>query len=75
MSAIVIKIISILLKQRNKNEGQVTQATRSLTAGWTARVRSRVVEEWRFFFNLCVQNGPDVHSASYKMSTGGFPQV
>ena len=22
---------------------------------------------------LCVQTGPEVHSASYKMRTGGFP--
>ena len=30
--------------------GQVARAARRLTTGWTARVRSRVSEEWRFFF-------------------------
>ena len=47
---------------------------RRLTTGWTAWVRSRVSEVQRFFFTLCVQTGPEVHSASYKMSNMGFPR-
>ena len=29
---------------------------------------------WDFSLPLHVQTGPEVHSASYKMSTGGFPR-
>ena len=55
--------------------GQVAQGARRLTTGWTARVRSRVSEGWRFFFSLLrVQTGHEVYSASYKMSTGAFPR-
>ena len=47
------------------SRGQAAQASRRLFTGWTARIRSRVSF-------LCVQTSPGVHSASYKMSTGGF---
>ena len=53
--------------------GQVVQAARRLATGWTARVRARVSEWWRFSSLLRVQTCPGVHSASYKMSTGVFP--
>ena len=42
----------------------VAQAARCWATGWMAQVS----EGWKFFF------GPEVHSASYKMSTKGFPQ-
>ena len=54
------------------DEDEVVQATRRLTMGWTARVRSRVSEGWRFSSLLRVQTGPGFYSASYKMSTGSF---
>ena len=43
---------------------QVVQAARRLATGWTAQVRD-------FSSFLCVQTGPGVHSASFKMGTGG----
>ena len=50
--------------------GHVARAARRLATGSTARVRTRVSEEWRFPSLLCVQTGPEVHSVSYKMSAG-----
>ena len=49
--------------------GQIAQPARRVDAGWTARVRSRVAEVWRFSSLFRVQSGPRVHSASYKMNT------
>ena len=54
--------------------GQIAQAARCWTTGWTARVRSRVSEGGAdFSFLLRIQAGPGVDSTSYKMSTGSFP--
>ena len=36
----------------HRSVGQVAQAARRWATGWTARVRSRVSEGWRFFFAL-----------------------
>ena len=41
--------------------GQVAQAARRLATDWTAWVRSRVSEGWRFSSLLCVQTGTGVH--------------
>ena len=41
-----------------KNVGNVAQAARYLTTGWTARVQSRVSEAWRFFFTLSCPDWP-----------------
>ena len=38
--------------------GQVAQVARRLAAGWTARVRSRVSEGWRFFFTPSCPDWP-----------------
>ena len=38
--------------------GQVAQAARRLATGWTARVRSRVSEGWRFFFTPSCPDWP-----------------
>ena len=34
-----------------KTLGKIAQVARGLATGWTARVRSRESEGWRFFFN------------------------
>ena len=47
-------------------------SARHLTMDRMERVRSRGGD---FASLLCVQTGPGVNSASYKMSTGGFPGV
>ena len=51
--------------------GSCAQAARCLVTGSTAWVRSRVSEGWRFSSLLHVQTAPGVHSAYYKMNTGG----
>ena len=38
--------------------GQVAQAAKRLATGWTARVRSRVSEVWRFFFTPTCPDWP-----------------
>ena len=38
--------------------GQVAQAVRRLAMGWTVQVRSRVSEEWRFFFTPSCPDWP-----------------
>ena len=58
--------LNVLLSQKS-------QAARRLATGWTAHVQLRVSEGWRFSLLLGVQTDPKVHSASYKMSTVGFP--
>ena len=46
--------------------GHVAQAARRLARGSTARVRSRVLEGWRFPSLIPIQTAPGVHSAYYK---------
>ena len=52
----------------------------SIQSGWTSSSSGKARFDpgcWRggdFSSLLCVQTGPGVHSASYKMSTGEFPQ-
>ena len=58
-------------QQENKRYGHtewarwLKQASR-LATGWTARVRSRVSEGWRFTSVLNTQTAPGVHSATIK---------
>ena len=49
----------------------MAQEARRLATGSMAQVRSRVTEGWRFPSLLRVQTAPGVHSAYYKMNTGG----
>ena len=63
-----IVCIEVEAKQKIKNEiktygtirftGQVVQAARRLATSWTARVRSRAAEGWRFFFCPSYQDWP-----------------
>ena len=50
--------------------GQVAQAARRLA---TCLDGPEQIPGGDFSSFLCVQTGPGVHSASYKMSTGAFP--
>ena len=53
----------------------VAQLARLFAMGWTARVRSRGIGGGRDFSSLLRdQTGPGIHSASYKISSGGFSQ-
>ena len=55
--------------------GQVAQAARHWAMGWTARVRSWVLEGCTFFFTPSCSDWSWVHSAFCKMSTGAFQGV
>ena len=52
-------------------KGSCDSSGKALATGSTARIRSRVLEGWRFFSLLRIQTAPGVHSAYYNMSTGG----
>ena len=71
----VISEFGNMLDQVQSNVGQVAQAARLLATGWTARVRSRVSEGWRFFFPPSCPDWSRVQSSSQKMSTGLSPGV
>ena len=45
-----INVSKIICCTKKSEVGQVAQAARRLTTGWTARVRSPVSEGWRFLF-------------------------
>ena len=53
----------------------IAQAARRLTTGWTSRVRSRCRRGGDFSSFFRDHTGLEVHSASYKMSTGCFTGV
>ena len=64
-------VISNMYEYNTIIAGQVAQAARRLATEWTAWVRSRVSEGWRFFFTRSCPDWSWGPSASYKNECRG----
>ena len=56
------------------NYGPGSSSSKALGYGLDDPASIPGVGGWRFFFAPSFLTGPEVHSASYKMSTRGFPR-